>query len=130
MSNPLKVLIVDDHQGMCITIRDILSSYGYEVETAENGIEGLEVVSNRFDCVISDVVMPGLNGMDFRDKVIEKVGFIPFIFITAYAEPKILAAVHQLKRTSLIEKPITITGLINILNGLFPQKTTDQNFEI
>lgn len=130
MNDPLKILIVDDHLGMCITIRDILHNFGYDVKIAENGFEGLAMISQGFDCVISDLVMPGMNGVDFRNKVVELVGFIPFIFITAYAEPKVLLQVNQLEGTSLIEKPITISGLINILNGLFPQKTTDQNFEI
>ncbi len=130
MNNPLKILVVDDHLGICITIRDILHNFGYDVEIAENGFEGLALISQGFDCVISDLVMPGMNGVDFRNKVIEQIGVIPFIFITAYAEPKVLSQVNQLEGTSLIEKPITISGLINILNGLFPQKTTDQNFEI
>lgn len=130
MNKRLRILVVDDDLGMVITLADILRKYRIEVETAENGIKALAILSHGFDCVICDMVMPGMNGVDLRDKIINKAGNIPFIFVTAYVETAILETVKTLPNTYLIEKPVAIPALLNDLYRFFPEQTITQNFDI
>jgi two-component system, cell cycle sensor histidine kinase and response regulator CckA len=130
MSKRLRILVVDDDLGMIITLADILRKYGIEVETADNSIQALTILPHGFNCVICDMVMPGMNGVELREKMIDKAGNIPFIFVTAYVETAILEQVKSLPNTFLIEKPVAIPVLLQRLLRLFPEQTITQTFEI
>lgn len=130
MSKRFRILVVDDDLGMIITLADILRKYGLEVETADNGIQALANLPRGFECVICDMVMPGMNGVELREKIIDKAGNIPFIFVTAYVEPAILEKVKHLPNSFLIEKPVSIPALLNYLYLLFPEQTISQSFDI
>jgi len=129
MKKQLRILIVDDDMGMTITLADILSKFEMEVETADNGTRALAMLPHGFDCVICDMVMPEINGVDLREKIVDKAESIPFIFVTAYAEPAILDKVKELPNTYLIEKPVSIPVLLNRLLQLFPEQTINQTYD-
>jgi CheY-like chemotaxis protein len=112
MNKCLRILVVDDDQGIVITLADILRKYELEVETAENGLQALAILSHGFDCVICDMVMPGMNGVELREKIISQAGNIPFIFVTAYVETTILEQVKTLPNTLLNRKTYHYTGFI------------------
>ena len=63
-----RLLIVDDEPGIREVLEAILSGDGYDVKTAGNGTEALEQVRNReFDLILSDLMMPGMDGEQFYD---------------------------------------------------------------
>lgn len=81
-----KILIVDDNK----TVRTLLSinlrKEKFEVIEAENGVEGLEVVNEQLpDLVISDIIMPQMDGFEFCKQVrtTSKVPMVPFMFLTS-----------------------------------------------
>ncbi|KAB2880931.1 response regulator [bacterium] len=83
---PKKILIVDDNK----TVRTLLSinlrKENFEVLEAENGVEGLEVVNEQLpDLVISDIIMPQMDGFEFCKQVrtTSKVPMVPFMFLTS-----------------------------------------------
>ena len=79
------VLIVEDNPEMNAFLGEILSEH-YSCDTCFDGIEGLQKVQNTdYDLIISDVMMPNMNGFEFREKMLslEKQKLIPFIFLTA-----------------------------------------------
>lgn len=60
-----KVLLIEDEQGLRTTLRDRLSVEGYDVETAANGEDGYAMaVSNSFDIILLDIMLPGKSGLD------------------------------------------------------------------
>ena len=80
-----RVLIVEDNPEMNAFLAEILSEQ-YSCDTCFNGIEALQKVQNEnYDLIISDVMMPNMNGFEFREKMLllEKQKLIPFIFLTA-----------------------------------------------
>lgn len=71
-----KIIVIDDETGILETISEILSSYGFQVETAMNGKVALSKLMNgNYDLIISDIAMPQESGMDlvitFRKSGIE-----------------------------------------------------------
>ena len=84
-----KILLVDDAQVMIILIKYHLENAGYELYTAENGVEALRICEEITpDLIISDVMMPLMDGLEFRQRVMqdERLKNIPFIFLSAKAQ--------------------------------------------
>ncbi len=84
-----KILVVEDHNLLLLAIRDILEVEGYEVLTASDGVEGLEIMERvRPDLIVADISMPRMNGYEFYKAARSRPEWvsIPFIFLTAKAE--------------------------------------------
>ncbi len=86
-----KVLVVEDDIHLLEGIRDILELDGYQVLTAENGSHGIEVLQKQAsppDLIVSDIMMPKMDGIQFLKEVRKENRWfsIPFIFLTAKGE--------------------------------------------
>ncbi|MEO8610703.1 MAG: response regulator [Chloroflexota bacterium] len=86
-----KVLVVEDDIHLLEGIRDILELDGYTVLTAENGTHGLDVLQGQSsppDLIVSDIMMPKMDGIQFLKEVRKESRWldIPFIFLTAKGE--------------------------------------------
>lgn len=93
----LRVLVVDDDLGVCRSLRDLLAAEGCEVHVATNGLRALETVENTpLDIVISDVVMPDLDGYQLFMEI-RRRGVTPVILMTGYYYDRD----HVIKRSRL-----------------------------
>ncbi|MCH7516763.1 MAG: response regulator [Bacteroidetes bacterium] len=84
-----KILLVDDDTSLSQAFRYNLQKAGFECKSAESGKEGLEILmSFKPDIIISDIMMPNMNGFEFRNYILERTELksIPFIFLTAKSE--------------------------------------------
>ncbi len=89
MQQSAKILVVDDEAVIRDSIADILRLHGYQVLTASNGIEGLEAIRQNIpELIISDIMMPEMNGYQFYQRVRSHSEWlwIPFIFLSAKGE--------------------------------------------
>ena len=86
----MQVLIVDDAKLALIALKGLLTENGYEVLTASNGKEGLEVLEQHPSCraVISDWEMPEMNGVEFCKAVRaqDRPGYVYFLLLTSHAQ--------------------------------------------
>ena len=84
----MQVLIVDDNKILLMTLKGLLTENGYEVLTATNGKEGLEILEQYPSCraVISDWEMPGMDGIEFCEAVRaqDRPGYIYFLLLTSH----------------------------------------------
>jgi two-component system NtrC family response regulator len=79
------VLIVDDERNYLLVLEALLSEEGYQVITAEGALRGLECLDeNELDVVITDMKMPGMDGMDFMERVQLRQPDLPVIMMTAF----------------------------------------------
>ncbi|MCR5154125.1 MAG: response regulator transcription factor [Lachnospiraceae bacterium] len=77
-----KILIIEDDTDIREGVKLILTSEGYTVDEAENGLIGLEKIDDRTDLVILDVMMPGISGIQTCKKIRE-FSNVPVLFLTA-----------------------------------------------
>jgi len=115
MPRPSKqILIVDDYPSSRQLIHEALNHAGYhEISEAENGREALEKFSqSRFDLVISDVMMPGMGGMELLNQLMEISPDTPVMMVTAY--PAVELTVSAMKRGAVdfLRKPFNIEDLL------------------
>jgi len=109
----MKILIVDDEPSMRMGLKDNLEFEGYQVDTAEDGVKGLEkMINNKFDLVLLDVMMPNMSGLDVCKSVREKGVGTPIILLTAKGEEidKVLGL--ELGADDYITKPFSVRELM------------------
>ena len=117
----LRILVVDDEHGIREGCRKVLSEEGFEVTTAGDGLEALEICSagNKFSVALVDLMMPRLGGLELLGKLRELDPDLLLIIITAHAT--IDTAVEGTKQGaySYIPKPFAPDELmLTIRNGL------------
>jgi len=105
----MRILVVDDHEEDCYMLAVLLQGYGHEVKSATDGVDALEkALQEDFDMIISDVLMPQMDGFQFcrevkKNKTLKK---IPFVFYTAtYIEPSSKEFALNLGAERFIVKP-------------------------
>lgn len=80
-----KIIIVDDEEIARITLADILALEGYDIQTAGSGEAAVEILGQEpFDVMLLDLKMPGVNGMDVLDRVVQEHPKVAVIILTAY----------------------------------------------
>jgi len=108
MQKKNKILIVDDEAIIRDSLRDWLTDAGYEVLTAGNGIEGLELVRKEKPGVaVIDLVLPGSDGLDLLRKAKQIQPGIQVIIITAYSSVHTAIAAIKEGAYDYIEKPFS-----------------------
>lgn len=91
------ILIVDDERNYLLVLEALLSEEGYQVVTADSAQQGLEVLQEHdLDVVITDMKMPGLDGMGFMDRIRLREPDLPIIMMTAYGSVE--KAVEAMKK--------------------------------
>lgn len=94
----LRILVVDDDLGLCRSMSEMLEREGCVVETAGDGSEALErLEQRRFDLVLSDVVMPGMDGYDLYRAIQKRFARLPVLMMTAFHYDKD----HIIKRSRI-----------------------------
>lgn len=115
-----KILAVDDERGMRDLLRKVLSKEGYEVITAEDGEEGLNLIKeNSFDIVIADLDMPIMNGIEMIKRAKDFDPNITIIIITAYASIESAVEALKLGAYDYLIKPFEIDELKIIVKKAF-----------
>jgi DNA-binding NtrC family response regulator len=84
---PYEILIVDDEDLITKLIGAMLKNEGHRYRTARNGMEALTVVkSTKFDAVITDIVMPGMDGITLTKEILRLHPDLPIMVMTGYSE--------------------------------------------
>ena len=109
-----RILFVEDEQIVRGIAAHLLRQRGYEVLEAEDGEQALEIIAaenGKFDLLISDVIMPGLDGPSMLKKARPLLGNVPVMFISGYAESEFSDLLEEEKGISFLPKPLDIKTL-------------------
>ncbi len=85
MNKSVSILVIDDDLGMLKTLDYILTDKGYEVVTLSSGAEAVELIKEKsFDIVLTDIKMPGMNGVEVLKEIKRLSPGTSVMMITAY----------------------------------------------
>lgn len=124
MSDKLRILIVDDDQRMAKTLKDILTVKGYEADLAHSGPEALKrVTEGHFDCVLTDIKMPEMNGVELYKVIKQTQPDIPVILMTAYSTSKLVTEGLEEGAIAALTKPLDINSLLGFFSMLRKERS-------
>lgn len=107
------ILVLEDNKALRVLIKKSLEKEGFEVELSKNGKEGLEIMKDVVpDLIISDVMMPEMDGFEFLDKVRKDYPTLPVIMLTIKSELDDYRRGYELGATEYITKPFEMETLI------------------
>jgi signal transduction histidine kinase/CheY-like chemotaxis protein len=107
------ILLVDDQEDVRTMTETMLKRLGYTVETAQNGLEALQLVRSRasdFDVILTDQNMPKMSGLELVNQVYPDFPHIPFVFLSGYSLESIEAliqdhpAIYEILRKPILQK--------------------------
>ena len=114
----MKILIIDDERAIRYSLKEILEMENYQVETAENGQEGLQKAGKeKFDAIFCDIKMPEMDGTEVLSRLVEEGVESPVVMISGHAD--ITTAVDCIKRGAFdfIEKPLDLNRILITLKN-------------
>jgi len=113
-----KILVIDDSRYTRLPIVKFLASNGFEVLEAENGLLGLDVLKKeKPDAVITDLLMPEMDGYELLERLRSDGSQVPVIVITADIQDSTREKVLQSGARAVMNKPANLTNLLELLSG-------------
>ena len=110
------ILIVDDNHALCKTVSLVLQRKGYEMTTAEDGLEAIEKVKeNAFDVIFMDVKMPRLDGVATYKTIREIRPESAVIMMTGYAVEELVQQALEDGAYAIIHKPLDIDRAVALI---------------
>ncbi|MCE4563618.1 sigma-54-dependent Fis family transcriptional regulator [Maribellus sp. CM-23] len=119
-----KILVIDDERSIRNTLKDILEYEKYEVDLAEDGNKGLEMIrAAEYDIVLCDIKMPGLDGIEVLERMVVLAPDTPVVMISGHGN--IDTAVDSIKKGAYdyIEKPLDLNRLLITIRNAMDKST-------
>jgi DNA-binding NtrC family response regulator len=124
------ILVVDDDIVVLATLSKLLNVFGYIVAGASNSQVAMDYVTgsrNRFDLIITDLAMPGIDGVQFMTEAKKVFPDIPIIVMTGYSERCTPGEALRLGAFAYVAKPFNIPEVVSTIErALRPPATTPQ----
>jgi PAS domain S-box-containing protein len=112
------ILVVEDEQSFLDYLNTILKTYGYNIFSAHNSTEALEIFKaekENINLVLSDVIMPEMNGLELADKLRESKNDLPIILSSGYSDQKVDPADIRANGYKFIPKPYGILKILKLI---------------
>ena len=113
MAGKAKLLIVEDETAIRSGLVDVFLFHGYQVESAENGNDGLQkALSGQFDLILLDVMLPGINGFDICNRIRQQDPAQAVIMLTAKSSDEDVIQGLTMGADDYVAKPFSVTQLV------------------
>ena len=115
------ILVVEDDEAVRKIAAGVLVKNGYEVRTAENGVEALKLLNSNlhFDLLFTDVVLPnGMNGLEISDKAVKIQPHIKVLFTSGYSKEAFVVKEKLASEIILLDKPYRRAKLLKTIKVL------------
>ena len=117
MSEVKKILVVDDDKNIRRTVSMALESLDYFVHTAFDGKDAMvQLTGDKYDLIVTDLKMPGMNGMELLSQAIAKYPEIKIVLISAHGTVDNAVEAMKLGAVDFLQKPFTPKELRNIVH--------------
>ncbi|MDH4396321.1 MAG: response regulator [Limnobacter sp.] len=120
-----RVLLVDDARSIRTVFSQIIQSIGHEVTCTENAIEGLKhiVEVGKPDLIITDMNMPGMNGIEFARRIRQVLKGTPILMMSTESDKRLIQEAREAGVTGWMLKPIEHNALVNKLNKFLEESS-------
>ncbi len=119
MNTILKVLLVEDEQMLAEIISDTLSNYNFEITLAHDGRQALEIANKSiFDVIVSDIMMPNMDGFTLVKKLRSEGVNTPVLFLTARSATDDIVKGFEIGGNDYLKKPFAMDELIVRIRAL------------
>jgi DNA-binding NarL/FixJ family response regulator len=121
----LSILVVDDEEGIRNAVGTLLQENGFAVCLCPDATSALEQLQRtNFDCVVSDVRMPGLSGLDLVEtlRTVESLRTVPVVLLTAAGRPDDRIAGYRAGADAYLPKPFDPDELVAIIGRLIDRR--------
>ena len=130
MSNKIKILIVEDEQMLAEILSDTLSDRDFDVQLAYDGLQALDAVRKEsFDVIVSDIMMPNLDGYSLAKKLRTEGHNMPILFLTARSATEDVVKGFECGGNDFLKKPFAIDELIVRVKALAGRLRTHESAE-
>lgn len=126
------ILIIDDEKDIRTALTGILEDEGYQVLSAESGVEGIECARQELpDLILLDIWMPGMDGLEALEKLKSEFPQVTVIMISGHGTIDTAVRATKLGAFDFIEKPLSLEKvLISVANALQLQELKEENAEL
>ena len=115
---PCLISVVDDDESVRESLPDLLKEFGFSARAFSSAEEFLvSDCVNTSRCLILDIAMPGMNGLDLQRELRLRRDETPIVFITAQRDESVRSSVMELGAVECLFKPFSDTALLNALNA-------------
>ncbi|MFQ5840670.1 MAG: response regulator [Candidatus Methylomirabilales bacterium] len=112
-----RILVVEDDEDMRENLRRIFLAAGYEVSLAEDGPEAMTVLRTQpCHLVLTDLVMPGMNGLELLRKIRQEDQDLPVVVLTAFGDRATFAKATELGAVDFVTKPFRAGSLLGLIH--------------
>ena len=124
MTKRALIAIVDDDESMRVSTATLMRSFGFAARgfaSAEEFLQSPEL--GETSCLISDVQMPGIGGIELQNMLVAKGKSVPIIFITAFPDERVRAQAMEAGAICFLSKPFEGSTLIQCINDALKTKS-------
>ena len=112
------IVVIDDHEAMQDSLRDLIESVGFDVLCFGSAKAFLESdLRQKAACLIVDIRMPKMSGLELQARLKEEGHNVPIIFISAFEDPEMRAQAIAQGAVEFLQKPFDHRLLLKILGG-------------
>jgi DNA-binding NtrC family response regulator len=114
------ILVVDDDPGMRDTLTDVLEATGYQTSVADSGNAALATAraGGRFDLILMDVQMPGLNGVQTLHALRALDPGIAVVMMTAYTRDELASESERMTGFGVLSKPLDLDQVLPLVRRI------------
>lgn len=113
MNRPIRILVVEDEEAIREGLIDVLVFHGYQTDSAATGPDGLQKAqSGKFDLILLDVMLPGMDGYEICDRIRADDRHQPIIMLTAKTSDEEIIQGLKLGADDYVAKPFSIQQLV------------------
>ncbi len=124
MNHKLRILVVDDDHNMAKTLTDVLRVKGHEAQVAHSGAQALEkAAQGELDCVLSDVKMPGMDGVELHRALKARQPDLPVVLMTAYSSDSLVNQGLEQGAIAALTKPLDLGLLLAFFSFLRQERS-------
>ncbi len=123
MEEKYNILIVDDNESLCKTMRFILKKKGYDITTALDGLEAIEKVKEKsFDIIFLDIKLPLIDGVETYKRIKKIRPNAIVMMMTAYAVDELIQKALKEGANGVLYKPLDLEKIVSLIEGTNDKK--------